>query len=305
LTLPFELVCRDVIPYIRALVVQTLNDAGLSQGRIAGLLNISQPMVSKYLRMNKSVIYGKLEGVGVPLDEVDQVINDLTNSLLRSDVLHYVRLFTAYLNSLLSRGLLCRTHLGMVKALPTDCNICSSLFTGQADFLAEEVNDIFRRIKALERATSLIPEVGMNIVAASPNASSIMDTVGFSGRIFRVGGSIRAVGPVVRGGSKHTAKVLLEVLRRMPEIRYCIVVRYSDGCVEAISRSYGGVLLIKSHKSEEELLGKLRKEIESFRERLSAIVDLGGPGFEAVIYLMGRSPNDLISKVKACAAGIS
>ena len=300
MTLPFDLVSKEIIPYVRALVAKALNKAGLSQGRIAGLLSVSQPMVSKYLKMEKSFIYKRLENSGVPSDELSQVVDELANALIEGDLIHYIRLFTAYVNSLLSRGLLCRKHLEVVKDLPRDCDICASLFSSRTDFLVEEVNEIFKRIKSLRKSPSLIPEVGMNIVAAAPNASSIMDTVGFSGRVFRVGASIKAVGPPVRGGSKHTAKVLLQVLRKQPDLRYCVVVRYSENCVKAIQRGYGGVLFIDPHSSEKELLNKLRIKLRSFEGELSAVVDLGGPGFEAVTYVFGRSPNGLVSKVKTC-----
>ncbi len=301
MTLPYDIVSKAVIPYLRALVAKALDRAGLSQGRIAYLLSVSQPMVSKYLGMEEPVIRDKLLRAGVPPDELSQVIDELATSLINGDLLRYIKLFTAYVNSLLSRGLLCRTHLEVAKGLPQDCDICASLFSGQADFLVEEANEIFRRIRSLRRAALLIPEVGMNIVVATPNATSVMDTVGFSGRIFRVGANVKAVGPAVRGGSKHTAKVLLEVVSRLRDIRYCVVVRYSEDCVDAIERNYEGVLVIESHRNEEELLRELRKRLSEFKGELSAVVDLGGPGLEAVTYIFGRSPNDLISKVRTCA----
>jgi len=301
MTLPYDIVSKDIIPNIRALVAKALDKAGLSQGRIAYLLGVSQPMVSKYLRIEEKELQDKLAKAGVPPDELSQVIDELAISLMDGDLFKYIKLFTAYLNSLLSRGLLCRTHLRIVKELPQDCDICASLFSGQADFLAEEVNEIFRRIRSLRKASSLIPEVGMNIVAAAPNATSIMDTVGFSGRIFRVGSNIKAVGPAVRGGSKHTARVLLEVMKSLKDYRYCVVVRYSKNCVNALKRSFGGVIIVKPHRNEERLLSELRKGLRELKGGLSAVADLGGSGLEAVIYIFGKSIDELIRKVKACA----
>jgi predicted fused transcriptional regulator/phosphomethylpyrimidine kinase/predicted transcriptional regulator len=298
--IPHELVSRYVIPYVKALVAHELSRKGVSQVKVAENLSLSQPMVSKYLSTSEEDILSKLTDLGIPLTELRGVVDAMANSLLRGDKEAYLRLFTVYANSLLGRGYLCRKHLMLVKELPADCNICMEFFSTGNDVIAEEVREIYKSISGLDGIHNLVPEVGMNIVAAESGASNVMDVVGFPGRIFKVGSRLKAMEAPQRGGSRHTATILLEVMKRWPHIRYAVVTRYYKECVEALQRRNYVIGVSGPHRSKSEVLNDLRRDILSLERQPNAIADLGGPGLEPVIYLLGSKPSEVIDLVRTC-----
>ena len=74
----------------------------------------------------------------------------------------------------------------------------------------------------------LIPEVGMNIVYALPDARSRDDVAAVSGRIVRLGGRVHPVGEIAFGASDHVARIVLTVMRFDPEIRSAANIRFSE-----------------------------------------------------------------------------
>ncbi len=305
--IPHELITRYVIPQMKALIAHELSRRGVSQQRIAKYLCISQPMVSRYLSTDLGKIRKALRDVGLPLDEVKDVVEALANHLLRGDKFQYLRLFTMYLNTALYKGYLCRKHLEIAKELPPDCKLCMNLFASPTDVLVEEVKEMYDMLREIPNVHFLVPEVGMNVVAAEKGASSVMDVVGFEGRIFRVGTKIRALGLPARGGSKHTAAVLLEVMRKWPDLRYSVVLKYLPECVKLLRNGEVPLVQVGPHTSSSEsaVIEDLRESIGKSVREPRAIIDLGGPGLEPVIYLVGRTPSEILGIVRECTSRLS
>ncbi|NLA38681.1 MAG: phosphomethylpyrimidine kinase [Methanomicrobiales archaeon] len=76
--------------------------------------------------------------------------------------------------------------------------------------------------------TRLIPEVGMNIVYALPDARDRDDVAGVLGRIVRLGDAVHPVGEIVFGASDHVARIVLTAMRFDPRIRSAANIRFSD-----------------------------------------------------------------------------
>ncbi len=74
----------------------------------------------------------------------------------------------------------------------------------------------------------LIPEVGMNIVYAIPDARGREDVAGVLGRIVNLGGQVHPVGDVAFGASDHVARIVLTAMRFDPDIRSAANIRFSD-----------------------------------------------------------------------------
>jgi predicted fused transcriptional regulator/phosphomethylpyrimidine kinase len=74
----------------------------------------------------------------------------------------------------------------------------------------------------------LIPEVGMNIVYALPDARSKDDIAGVLGRIVRLGDRVHPVGEVAFGASDHMARIVLTAMRFDPQIRSAANIRFSE-----------------------------------------------------------------------------
>jgi len=74
----------------------------------------------------------------------------------------------------------------------------------------------------------LIPEVGMNIVYALPDARSKDDVAGVLGRIVRLGEAVHPVGEIAFGASSHVARIVITAMYFNPQIRSAANIRFSD-----------------------------------------------------------------------------
>ena len=297
---PQELVAKFVIPYIRALVAIELYRRGYSQVKIAKLLGISQPMVSRYIAEGVEYQIERLSDVGIPNEEAIAIANMLTEVASRGRKQDFMRILTSYGNTILVRGYLCNKHRELVPDIPPDCSICMKLFSQPYDPLIEELKQAYEILKSCSKAYKLIPEVGANIVIALPSAVSTREIVGFSGRIIKVGNRIEAVGEPLYGGSRHTAQILLIVRKRYHDIRAAIVIRYSDICVEKLRRNGMVVLDTGPHENLESLYKDLEQVIKTSTRKPDAIADRGGVGIEPVIYIFGLSAIEVVKKAMIC-----
>ena len=141
--LPHELAAKHLIPHMKALVARRLRDKGFGQERIARLLGVSQPMVSRYLRRSCEELLAALAEAGVDGDEAVSMAETLASQLARGDVEAYYRLFTGFVNAVLARGGLCGLHRSRYGA-PAGCNICLSLFRAGEDPVVREVEEAAR-----------------------------------------------------------------------------------------------------------------------------------------------------------------
>ena len=74
----------------------------------------------------------------------------------------------------------------------------------------------------------LIPEVGMNVVYALPDARSKDDVAGVLGRIVRLGDAVHPVGEIAFGASDHVARIVLTAMRFDPQVRSAANIRFSE-----------------------------------------------------------------------------
>ncbi|WP_292520710.1 thiamine-phosphate synthase family protein [Methanoculleus sp.] len=74
----------------------------------------------------------------------------------------------------------------------------------------------------------LIPEVGMNIVYALPDARSKDDVAGILGRIVRLGDTVHPVGKIAFGASSNVARTVLTAMRFDSRVRSAANIRFSE-----------------------------------------------------------------------------
>ncbi|MEM0065426.1 MAG: thiamine-phosphate synthase family protein [Sulfolobales archaeon] len=298
--LPHELVSELVVPVFRGVLAHKLSERGMSQVRISRLLGISQPMVSRYLSVPLSELIEELRGLGLDVDDVARITDTLVERLANSNYLEYLKLLGSYINSVLKKGLLCRLHRKTATAIPLDCDVCSTLFGEIADPYVEEVKTAYEILSLHPRGHELVPEVGMNIASAPPEAVDFRDVVGFSGRIVRVYNKVVAAGEPTRGGSRHTASVLLNVMKKFSSIKSVIVIKHSNECIQKMIEEGYNVVRVGPHTSERELFTELEKTVKTLDRAPDAIVDVGGMGIEPVIYVFASSAIKAVKKALIC-----
>ena len=155
-------------------------------------------------------------------------------------------------------------------------------------------------IKRLEEAVGLlaermdarlIPEVGMNIVYALPDAQSREDVAGVMGRIVRLGDRVHPVGEIAFGASDHMARVVLTAMRFDPKIRSAANIRFSD---EIVSKLNDLLFEVCSFDRGEEPPGVQTMDwgvASCCRGGVPDVIyDRGAVGKEPMIRLLGEDP---------------
>ncbi|PSQ17333.1 bifunctional hydroxymethylpyrimidine kinase/phosphomethylpyrimidine kinase [Halobacteriales archaeon QS_8_69_73] len=104
------------------------------------------------------------------------------------------------------------------------------------DATAEAVRGVVRRLEGAD-VRPLVPEVGTNVVGATPYAESADETAAVEGRVTRGLDGVRADG-VRFGASGHVARFLLSAREHRPGLRFAANCRFDDG-VEAALEALG------------------------------------------------------------------
>lgn len=299
--IPHELVNELVVSELRGIVAHRLRERGFGQLKIAKLLGISQPMVSRYISVGFHEYLERLRRLGLDPSEVLRVVDMLVEKLVSGDYYEYLRLLSSFVNSLLKRGSLCDAHRKSAPLIPSNCDLCFKLFEEVTDPYVEEVRIAYELFSLHPRGHEIVPEVGMNIVSAPPSSSDLRDVVGFSGRIICVHNKVVAAGEPVRGGSKHTASVLLKVMRKFPNIRSAVVIKYSHECLQKLVSAGLYVVRTGPHSSGAELFTVLEKTVESLQKEPDVIADAGGLGLEPVMYVFAVNAVRAVKKALICS----
>jgi predicted fused transcriptional regulator/phosphomethylpyrimidine kinase/predicted transcriptional regulator len=292
---PSELISRYVTPYLRGLIALELHKMGLSQPRIATLLGVSQPMVAKYLKLGELYMLSKLSQAGLSREEVEVVARTVALRLLEDRVEALATLAMVEL-SLMTRGVLCNLYSKKTK-LPEACRILKVHLELGDPFVAE-VERAFKELESIRGISDIIPEVGANIVVAKPGASSHLDIVGFPGRIVRVDREVVAVGKPIYGGSKFMARLLLEIQRRWGGVRAMISLRWSKELLEALEKLGMEVCSVGPFTNINRYWVELSSYLDKCVKQPRVINDLGGPGIEPIIYILGSSALELVGIVR-------
>ena len=80
----------------------------------------------------------------------------------------------------------------------------------------------------------LIPDAGMNIVYALPDARDKEDVAGGLGRIGRLGDRVHPVGEIAFGASDYVVRIVLTAMRFDPDIRSAANIRFSEAILQEL-----------------------------------------------------------------------
>lgn len=153
---------------------------------------------------------------------------------------------------------------------------------------------------------SLMPEVGINLAYALPDASSHADICAVQGRIAFTDGPVQ-VGECRFGASQHVAAIVLAAMRHDAAMRCAMNVAYGTDIL-ASCRSVG--LTMGDFDRADEPPGHSTMEwgtgqaIERLGEVPDIIWDTGGVGKEAMIRILGETPQQVVGKARRIAAAL-
>ncbi len=291
---PCEMMVDSFLPSMRALVARRLKKEGLSQGKIASLLGLTQASVSSYLSASPSKQTAALSSLGVTGEEAETYAALLAEDLKNNPAYAVATLYSIW-SRLIGGGDACSLHRSEHPFLAT-CEVCMKVFgpeRGHAEGAVEHVESALRSIEGSSLFVRVMPEVSVNVAYSPAGAKSVEDVVAIPGRIVRVRGQARSFMKPEYGASTHLAAILLEVERRLPALRAAINLRYD----ERMSRVLAKFRVQPLTMGREYPAGSPDKVLGALRARLSApggvgefgaVVDLGGEGVEPSLYLFAE-----------------
>lgn len=152
-------------------------------------------------------------------------------------------------------------------------------------------------------ASSLVPEVGLNVVGATPYAESIDQTAAVEGRITRTHSGIRPNRGVRFAASSHVARFLLAAREIDPALRFAVNVRFGSDIETALETLDGVVEIDRSnepHPDEEaSTMGwAASTAFESASGTPSAVFDRGDVGKEAMTRVLAPDTESLVDRLR-------
>jgi hydroxymethylpyrimidine kinase/phosphomethylpyrimidine kinase len=150
-----------------------------------------------------------------------------------------------------------------------------------------------------------IPEVGTNVVFALPGAERPEDVCGLESRIVARGTRAACAGGVDFGASRNLSKVVLAAMASDGGVRAAMNLRFNEENLRKVQRaglSVGSFKRGKGAASDRTTEQGTEDTINTLGFVPDTVYDTGGPGMEPMMRLLGRSPEELLTKLKRIIA---
>ncbi len=155
--------------------------------------------------------------------------------------------------------------------------------------------------------SSIVPEVGMNVVGATPYAERPEETVAVEGRIARTMTGIRVTRGTRFGASSHVARFLLSAREHDPDIRLAANLRFDDSIEAALEKIDAPVVEIdRSNEPEPDEEGSTmgwaaERAFEQVETTPAVVFDRGDVGKEPITRLLASDAADLAARALSIA----
>lgn len=290
-----EIVPSSFLTPLRRALSQELAEHGFVQIEIARILGVSQPVVSSYLkapRSSSSPVTSKPAFVELVSDLVLRIKSEPTSSM------NLMEIICQECQQFRAAGPLCDVHRKKTSLnFPPDCNICfpSSEQTKVFNQRLQITKELFEAAQTLvgtgERFSQLIPEIGCQFVSLAKDSQTLADVAGFPGRIVKVKEKGKIVSsPEFRHGST-LAQILIFFRTHGSAHGAVISLRNTDEILETIME---GKSIVKTKEADSNWDKVLRQLLNAELKKIEGIADAGGVGFEAILYLFGKTPTEIV-----------
>ena len=150
--------------------------------------------------------------------------------------------------------------------------------------------------------SSFIPEVGMNIGYALPNATSFEDICALNGRIIKTKQGPLHCGDIRFGASKHIASVILAAMAQDENIRCAVNIKYSDHYLRLCKKAGFSIGTFNREQEPETASSTMEwgttEAIRTTGYVPDIIYDKGGVGKEPMIRVLAQNPKNLLRKLQ-------
>ncbi|MDZ5810605.1 bifunctional hydroxymethylpyrimidine kinase/phosphomethylpyrimidine kinase [Halorubrum sp. AD140] len=162
-----------------------------------------------------------------------------------------------------------------------------------------DVRGLVERFVA-DDVSALVPEVGMNVVGATPYAESVSETAAVEGRITRTMDGVEPNRGVRFGASSHLARFLLAAREHAPALRFatnCGLSESSRAALETLEAPVAWFDRADEPAASSTMDWAAERAFEAADEPPTAIADEGAVGKEPMIRVVGETPEEVAAVV--------
>ena len=173
---------------------------------------------------------------------------------------------------------------------------------------AEAVEEVVDALVEMD-AHPLVPEVGLNVVGATPFAEATAETAAVEGRITRTLSGVRPNRGVRFGASSHVARFLLSAREYDPNLRFAANLRFDEDVESALSTLGAVVEINRANEPAPDEEGSTMgwaagRAFERADGTPRAVFDRGDVGKEAMTRLLAPDPETLVDRLAAVLEGV-
>jgi hydroxymethylpyrimidine/phosphomethylpyrimidine kinase len=145
----------------------------------------------------------------------------------------------------------------------------------------------------------LIPVNGSNIAFAKSDAAGPEDVAAIEGKITVHNGILKRNGPARFGAADHLSYVILEVMKKYPDVRCIMDISPAEDTVDIMEEI--GLTVAKFNRTGgNQTWAALTKEaVSKKREAPDAIIDADHKKKSKIIKIIGKTPSDVLSKLES------
>lgn len=300
--MPCELVAEPYLARVRYHAVKNLHRKGLKQTEIADLLEISQGLVSSLLKKKKRPSSDLEKTFEKLARKIGTEIAEILLLRGRENVSDAIERVCSTCKLLRINGPTCTLHYEAYPELKEiQCTACHGgkqpieLIRADRFQIIGDLKKTAVTINSIPNIVSLVPEIGMQLVAAVQNPESDLDIAGFPGRIRKHKGNLLYQPFPEFGASTHTAKILLLITEFIPSATCLITVKSSL----RQSKDLKPLLTTIPLSFDTLKKGEIREKLATFTGTLP-IAFIGTPaiGIEGITYIAGDSLPQITTVVR-------
>lgn len=291
LRLPSEVIVEQVLPTLRVRLARELSDRELTQQEIADHLGVTQAAVSKYVS-GEATVEPRIDEHPRTRETTRRVAEGFAAGEMDpyealAEVLDLIRAFE-------DRGPVCELHEEAMPALRgLGCDLC---VRGTDEHLAAE-RDALANVRRAARIlattpgmSGVVPNVGINVGCALPDATGPTDVAAIPGRIYAMSGRVEVPANPEFGASRNVATVLLAAMETDPAVRGALDVATDDSLLDAArARGIDPLEFDADYEDREE---RLRERFEARGHVPRVVFHRGAFGIEPVTYVLGETAED-------------
>ena len=173
--------------------------------------------------------------------------------------------------------------------------------------MEQELSDAILELRAIKKFYSVIPECQTNFVYAKTKPRKRTEILGISGRLVKSGKNVLMAGNIEFGGSTHVANAVIQISKKIPEIRSALNIKYSDSIISKCKKNNFVILYYDRQKEPVEIKNNenssiswgIKKATKNSRLIPDVIYHKGDFGKEPMIIIFGKNPNDVVDKVSS------